>query len=183
MSGTQASAMEASPTGAFSLVSAYRAQLGESPAWCPHTQSLWWVDCAFKALVNTRLDGTETVWPAPQTIGFIVLAFGKVLAGLETGLFAFDPPTGRFEQVLALDTPALRFNDAAVGLGHIWASTMDRNVEQPIGGVLRIGPDFMSFRCLEGYRRPNGLAVDPARLRLYVSDSHPRAAGIAVVSL
>lgn len=183
MSGTQASAMEGTPTGAFSLVSAYRAQLGESPAWCPDTQSLWWVDCASKALVNTRPDGAETVWPAPQTIGFVVLAFGRILAGLETGLFAFDPPTGRFEQVMALDAPALRFNDAAVGLGHIWASTMDRGVEQPIGEVLRIGPHFKPFRCLEGYRRPNGLAADPARLRLYVSDSHPRTAGIAVASV
>ena len=111
MSGTPASAMKAAPTGAFSLVSAYRAQLGESPVWCPDTQSLWWVDCASKALINTRLDGTEAVWPAPETIGFVVLAFGKILAGLETGLFAFDPITGRFEQVMALDAPALRFHD------------------------------------------------------------------------
>lgn len=169
--------------GAFSPISTYRAQLGEGPAWDAERQSLWWVDGSSKALINTALDGTETVWTTPEAIGFVVLAFDAIIVGLETGLFAFAPASGHFERVLAFDAPDLRCNDAAVGLGCIWAGRMDREAEKPIGDVLRIGPDFTPVRCLDGYRRPNGLAVDAARRRLYVSDSHPLSAGIAVADL
>lgn len=169
--------------GRFEPVSTYVAVLGESPVWCPDTESVWWVDCAGRMLVNTRTEGATRTWPTPETIGFVALAFGHVLAGLETGLFVFDPGAGRFQRVLALDDREVRFNDAATGMGHLWATTMDRGAERPNGSVLRIGPDFRPHACLDGFRRGNGLAVDPARSRLYVSDSHPDRAAIGVAPI
>lgn len=169
--------------GRFERVSTYVAVLGESPAWCPDTETVWWVDCGNRMLVNTRPDGETRTWPTPETIGFIALAFGRVLAGLETGLFAFDPASGRFEKVLSLDDREVRFNDAATGAGHLWATTMDRGTERPNGAVLRIGPDFTAATCFAGFRRGNGLAVDPARSRLYVSDSHPDVADIRIAPI
>jgi len=170
---------EAGPSaGPFEPVSTYVAALGESPVWCPDTTSVWWVDCVNRMLVNTRPQDATRTWPTPETIGFVALAFGRVLVGLETGLFAFDPRSGRFGKVLALEDREVRFNDAATGAGHLWATTMDRGVERPIGSVLRIGPDFTARTCFAGFRRGNGLAVDPVRSRLYVSDSHPDVADI-----
>jgi sugar lactone lactonase YvrE len=134
-------------------------------------------------LINTRPGGPETVWKTPEIVDFVALAFDKILVGLETGLFAFDPASERFEKLLGLDDPGVRFNDAAIGLGYLWASTMDIGVEEPAGAVLRIGPDMKAGRCLDGYRRANGLAVDTKRHRLFVSDSHPERAGIEVAAL
>ncbi len=167
----------------FSPVSPYRAELGESPVWCPDSASLWWVDCAGRKLINTRLDSSEDIWSTPEIVGFVALAFGKVLVGLETGLFAFDRSAGSFEKVMALEGNNVRFNDAATGCGYLWASTMDAGLEEPIGSVLRVGPDFSALRCLTGYRRANGLAADPVRSALYVSDSHPARASIEVARL
>lgn len=169
--------------GAFGPASTYVAALGESPVWCPDSKSVWWVDCGNRMLVNTRPRGTTRTWPTPETIGFVALAFGHVLVGLETGLFAFDRKTARFGKVLALDDPEVRFNDAATGMGHLWASTMDRGGERPNGSILRIGPDFAARTCFAGLRRGNGLAVDPVRCRLYVSDSHPDVAGIGIAPI
>jgi sugar lactone lactonase YvrE len=167
----------------FQPVSHYAAVLGESPVWCPNSESVWWVDCEGRKLINTDVLGGEHIWSTPETIGFVVLAFGRIIVGLETGLFAFDQSSERFEKVMALDEPDMRFNDAAVGFGHIWASTMHIGVEEPVGCVLRIGSDYKAVQCLSGYRRPNGLAVDVKRHRLYVSDSHPAMSSIETADI
>ena len=169
--------------GTFQPISPYRAALGESPVWCVESRSVWWVNCEGRRLINTVPGGATRTWPTPETIGFVAPAFGHVLVGLETGLFIFNPAMESFEKVLDLEDREVRFNDAAVGAGYLWASTMDRGVEQPNGSVLRIGPDFTPYTCLAGFRRANGLAVDAARRRLYVSDSHPERASIAVATL
>lgn len=160
----------------FDVLSSLRAALGESPAWCDRDACVWWVDIDGRRLLRTGVpDGETAAWPTPEIPGFVVLTeAGPPAVGMETGIFLFDPGTGGFERVVSHDIGGRRFNDATVDAdGVLWAGTMSIPEPAPVGVLYRVAADGVTEQVLHGFLTPNGLAVDSARGRLYVSDSHP----------
>ncbi|MFC5757611.1 SMP-30/gluconolactonase/LRE family protein [Rhizobium sp. GCM10022189] len=164
-------------TAAFEVFSDRWASLGESPVWSEAENCIWWVDTDGRKLLRTdAATGRTSVWDAPEAVGCIVLrADGTLLAGLATGIFLFDRQAGRFSRVCAPESrPDVRFNDGTLDpAGRLWAGTMQREMASPAGAIFCIEPDFSHRRVFEDFWTPNGLAFDPARRRMYFSDSHP----------
>ncbi|MEX0955759.1 MAG: SMP-30/gluconolactonase/LRE family protein [Rhizobiaceae bacterium] len=166
--------MEIETAPAFTPLSTVTAELGESPVWSAADDAVWWVDIPGRRLHLTSLANSATrSWATPEQIGFVALCANGVVAGMETGLFAFDPANGEFERIWRLLDEGVRFNDATTDpAGRLWAGTMDIGNARAAGKLLCIEPDMTVRSILTGMRIPNGLAVDAARGRLYVSDSH-----------
>ena len=108
-------------------------ELGESPFWHPHEQSLYWVDIAGRQIhrVNGAL-GTLQSWAMPSEPGCIAPAraqgeaSGLVIA-LRDGIYRAHEWGGPLQRlVLAEHDPATtRFNDGkADPQGRFWAGTM-----------------------------------------------------------
>lgn len=153
-----------------------KARLGESPFWDPETNDLWWVDVIGKRLLRTAVaTGTTEVWDMPESPGFVVLTgAGAPAIGMETGIYAFAPPSGDFERLVRLEQAGSRFNDATVDTcGRLWASTMalDGRAGQASIHLVTADRDLQTF--VTGLAIPNGLAVDLDRGRVLYSDSHP----------
>jgi sugar lactone lactonase YvrE len=74
-------------------------------------------------------DGSARQWPAPAKVGWVVPASGgQLVAGLNDGLYSFDPASSSFDKLLNVedDLPNNRLNDAgADNKGRIWFGTMD----------------------------------------------------------
>lgn len=152
------------------------AELGESPFWSPEENCVWWVDVTGRQVLRTDVDtGATARWPTPQQIGFIARANGTLVAGMEQGLFLFEPHAGTFDLVAGTELPAgMRFNDATVdAAGVLWASTMRVANDRAEGAIHVFADDWRMQRVADGFRTPNGLAFDAGRSRLYFSDSHP----------
>lgn len=158
---------------AFDILTDVRAELGESPFWCPHEQCIWWVDIEGRRVLRTRPDGATEQWPTPEMAGFVVLtAPGRPAVGMETGIFALDPASGHFERLVAHKPAGLRFNDATVDAsGRLWAATMRFTPDRPDGRLYVIGADRVAHPTQDGLFIANGLAFDADRGRLYLSDS------------
>ncbi len=162
------------PSIGFEPLSIVRAELGESPVWSASEACVWWVDITGRRVLRTGTDGVTETWEMPEQTGFVALATAGLVVGMESGLFAFDPETGVFERLVALDAAGVRFNDATTdSTGRLWAGTMDMENRRPVGQLLRIDPDLTVMVMAEGMRTPNGLAVDDTGGRLFFSDSHP----------
>lgn len=161
----------------FQRLSDAQAVLGESPVWSARDACVWWVDVTGRKLLRSdAASGATRVWRTPEEIGFVALtAAGTVVAGMASGLFAFDPAGGgSFRLILPLEGRKVRFNDAAVdAAGRLWAVTCDIDNRAPVGRLLRIDPDLRVTAMLGGLLTPNGLAVDSGWGRLFLSDSHP----------
>jgi sugar lactone lactonase YvrE len=160
----------------FARRSDLSATLGEAPLWSAADACLWWIDIEGRRLLRSPAAGGRSAeWPAPGPIGCLaLLGDGDLLAGIGTGLFRFERGRGRFVRLggLATDLP-VRFNDGAVDpAGRLWTGVMDLDNRAPLGGLWRIEADLRPQPVFEGLLTPNGIAVDGARGRLYVSDSH-----------
>lgn len=107
-----------------------QATLGEGPVWDRERGVLWWVDIMAPAVhcLDPR-DGSTRQWPAPAKVGWVVPATGGgLVAGLNDGLYSFDPLSGAFSKILNVedDLPNNRLNDAGADYrGRIWFGTMD----------------------------------------------------------
>jgi len=159
----------------FRRLSDARAVLGESPVWDASANAVWWVDIDGSKVFRTDADtGATRVWPTPEFAGCVaVSSTGQVVIGMETGLFLLNVDTGAFTRVVDLERKGVRFNDSTVDKhGNLWAAIMDVDNIQTIGTLFRITPAFAVTEVMSGFITPNGLAVDAARGRLYVSDSH-----------
>lgn len=160
----------------FETLSDTGAELGESPVWWAEDRSIWWVDIGGKRLLQTFVDdGKTNIWPTPEEIGFVVLTDqGRVLVGMERGLFWFDQKSGTFDLCAEHGQSDVRFNDATVdSSGRLWAGTMDLENTRPVGVLYLVGPDLSLTPVIDGLLTVNGLAMDENLNRLYLSDSHP----------
>jgi len=148
-------------------------ELGEGPVW--RESAVWFVD--IKGLRIHRYEpatGATQSWPAPAQPGFIApVADGDWIAGLKTGLHRFDPATGRFELMTAVEDASLdnRLNDGFVDAdGRLWFGSMHDGETALSGALYRLdrgGP----MRLDDGYCITNGPAVSPDGRRLYHTDT------------
>ncbi|GBR08653.1 SMP-30/gluconolactonase/LRE family protein [Acetobacter oeni] len=153
-----------------------KAELGEGPVWSEAEKALWFVDILGRRL--HRYDPVSAAthsWNAPLRPCFLVpLRNGGLLCGLEDGLSHFDPVSGTFTEVIAVepDLPGNRINDGHVDpTGRLWFGTMDDAEENPTGSLYSIGDGHKLIRHHGGYTVSNGPAVSPDSRTLYQCDS------------
>jgi xylono-1,5-lactonase len=152
------------------------AELGEGPIWVARERALWFVD--IKGLRVRRYDpatGRHGVWPAPSKPGFVIpVRGGGFLVGMKSGLHRFDPATGSFEHLAAVEphTPDNRLNDASVGPdGCVWFGSMDDLEQSPTGALYRLDARGRQAVLDAGYVITNGPAFSPDGSVFYHTDT------------
>lgn len=170
---TRASDMVASQVD---VIDATKDILGESPIWDHKARLLWWVDGIGQKI--HRLDpasGGKTSWPFDEEVGAIGLrAKGGLVVGMRSGLYFFDPATGRMDAIAKpeLDRPGNRFNDGKVcRAGRFWTGTVQASVYAPCGRMWRLDPDLTTHQIMEGLTVNNGLSFRPDNRLMYFTDS------------
>ena len=105
-------------------------ELGESPFWHPHEQTLYWVDIPGKKVLRANIYmGTVETWPMPGEPGCIAPALsGGLVIALRDGIFRAREWGGELQKLATLpyDTTAVRANDGKCdALGRFWVGTID----------------------------------------------------------
>jgi len=149
------------------------ATLGEGPVW--FNDALWFVDIKAPAVFRFRPDrDVLNRWSAPSQIGWVLpAADGTIVAGLQTGLHRFDPITGDFALLAAVepDRPRNRLNDATVDpAGRLWFGSMDDAERNASGAIYRADANGIA-RVIDGITITNGPAVSPDGTTLYHHDT------------
>jgi D-xylonolactonase len=152
------------------------ATLGEGPVWVAGDQALWFVD--IKQQKVHRFDpaaGALESWVAPRQVGWVLPAEnGGLIAGLQGGLYHFDPATGTFTLLEAVeaDLPGNRLNDATTdGAGRIWFGSMDDGEAAVTGRFYLFDRGAISDTGIAPVAITNGPAVSPDGCRLYHTDT------------
>jgi sugar lactone lactonase YvrE len=159
-------------------------ELGESPFWHPHEQSLYWVDIAGKALLRTRGAIAQGVvverWAMPQEPGCIAPArSGGLVVALRDGVYRAREWGGALTLMApALHDPAvLRFNDGKCDpLGRFWAGTLHEPKTERIATLYCLDPRGPHPGALQPMANDaltaNGLAFDGGTLYWVDTPSH-----------
>lgn len=162
--------MEGGPQSVWPLA----AELGEGPLWAG--DALWFVDIKKRQL--HRFDpatGTGQSWTAPEQVGFVVpRASGGMIVGLQSGLWSFDPATGAFAMIVAVDAhqPNNRLNDAVVDAqGRLWFGTMHDGETDRTGAFYLYAGGQLRETGLSGICITNGPAISPDGRTLYWVDT------------
>lgn len=153
-----------------------RAELGEGPVWIAREAAVYFVDIKGRRVCRLKPDtGERRTWAAPARVGFIApVDDGTFVCGLKTGLHRFDPATGGFELIIAVepDKPDNRINDGAVDTkGRLWFGTMHDPETEPSGALYRLGADGELHCEDDGYVVTNGPATSPDGRTLYHTDT------------
>ena len=160
-------------------VCAVGAQLGEGPLWSAQDRAVWLVDIKGRQIhrFDTR-SSALTSWAAPEEVGFVVKATqGRFIAGLKSGLYCFDPGSGKFTLVTRVDSdrPRNRLNDGYVdAAGRLWFGSMDNDESQPTGSLYRFDNHRGLRRCDQNYVITNGPTTSPDGRTLYHVDTLER---------
>ncbi|MGC8517858.1 MAG: SMP-30/gluconolactonase/LRE family protein [Steroidobacteraceae bacterium] len=160
---------------AFSL----GAELGEGPLWVETDAALWMVDIKGRRLHRLRPGRAEHEhWTAPAPPGFLAArAAGGFVVGLQGGLHLFDPASGRFTLLSAVEAqnPENRINDGCVSPeGALWFGSMHDPEHTPSGVLYRLGADGLCVPLDRGYVVTNGPAFSPDGRTFYHTDSPGR---------
>jgi xylono-1,5-lactonase len=152
------------------------AELGEGPVWVERDRALWFVD--IKKHQIHRFDpasGDKRSWDSPEQVGFVFPAEGGgFVAGLQSGLFRFDPESGAFELIVEVDRelPGNRLNDGVVDpAGRLWFGTMDNDEKAKSGAFYCFANGQLTRTQLTGITITNGPAVSPDGRLLYFVDT------------
>jgi sugar lactone lactonase YvrE len=161
------------------VVGTTRAKLGESPVWCPVTQSLFWIDIdGCQVLRFHPSTGTHEHRPLTQRPGSIFLSDDPdvLFVAAEHELLALRWSTGQTRSRLAIeatDAPT-RLNDGRSDPeGRLWVGTMDeaRSGQLAHGRLFRIDSDDAVSVHQEQVGVSNGLAFSPDGRTMYWADS------------
>lgn len=149
---------------------------GETPLWDPRPGILWWIDIHGQRLLGFAPGtGRRLSFPLPSMPGLVQLRGTGLLIGLEDGLYAFDPETGRGECLLQVEPEdrMKRLNDSQVDAkGRLWFGTMEKTGSgMPVGKLFRLDHGNRLTLIREGIRVPNSLSFSPDGRTLYFSDS------------
>jgi sugar lactone lactonase YvrE len=157
-------------------VAATGCTLGEGVLWDDARALVWFVDIKAPRLwqFNPATGATQS-WPAPAQIGWVVPSTGAtLLAGLQDGLYSFDPESGVFTHLAKVPgEPATnRLNDACThASGAVYFGSMDDGEDASSGRFYRwldgaitpAGPDEISIT--------NGPATSPDGAAIYFTDT------------
>ena len=155
------------------------ALLGEGPVWTARDRALWFVDIKRHALhrYDPATDSRRS-YAAPAQCGFVLpSADGRFIAGLQGGLHRFDPATGAFDLLVAVETerPGNRLNDGVVDpQGYLWFGTMDDGEHEASGRFYRLDDDGQVRPRGFGCPITNGPAFSPDGRTGYFVDTRAR---------
>jgi xylono-1,5-lactonase len=156
-----------------------RAELAESTIWVDEERALYFVDGpAGKLLRYSESEGPSEVYRHGGVIGFIAQRVGGgFIAGMDNKLYKLDPVLGLATEVACPEPelPHSQFNDGKVDRrGGLWAGTLDRDCQQPVGSLYHVTKD-LRWRAVDGgYLCTNGPAFSPNGRILYHTDSMRR---------
>ncbi|HET7817407.1 MAG TPA: SMP-30/gluconolactonase/LRE family protein [Sphingomicrobium sp.] len=161
-------------SGDPTLVWDVAAELGEGPVW--FGGALWFVDIKMRKVHRYEpSSGGRRSWDAPEQVGFMLPAQGGgFVAGLQSGLYRFDPETGGFELIVAVepDRPGNRLNDGVVDpAGRLWFGTMDNGEREKTGAFYCYHRGRLTPSGIGGIAITNGPAVSPDGRTLYWVDT------------
>lgn len=160
------------------LVIDARANLGEGPIWCSHTQRLYWVDInGFTVHVFDPQSGEDRSITVGQHVGSVVpRQSGGVLVALRDGFAALDLETEQLTLLVNVDPdPRTRFNDGKCDpAGRFWAGTMPLETREPIGHLYRLDTDLTVTRVLSGVTVSNGIVWTADCSTMYYIDTATR---------
>ncbi len=160
-------------------LSAQTFELGESPFWHPHEQSLYWVDIPGKQLLRANVSsGTVQAWDMPSEPGCIApAATGGLVIALRHGVFRARTWGGALEPLVRLpyDTAAVRANDGKCdALGRFWVGTIDEPKSSRAAALFSIdcrsGTPVVEHKAGDALTA-NGLAWSPDNRTLYWADT------------
>jgi xylono-1,5-lactonase len=165
--------------GQARLIWAAGAKLGEGATWDDRAARLWWVDIRGRSLhCMDEVGGDRRSWNLPQEPGCLALTDepARMLLGLRTGIFSFDPETRHLELLATPEGHSRdhRLNDGKVDpSGCFWFGTM-HDKERPGAGALHV-LDWPRLMRIDGpYTVPNGPAFSPDGRVMYCADSPTR---------
>lgn len=163
-------------TGSPVSVCDVHATLGEGPVWVDGDKALWFVD--IKQHKVHRFDppvASLKSWDAPRQIGWILPADdGGLIAGLQDGIYRFDPASGGFTLLAEVeaDLPGNRLNDATTdAAGRIWFGSMDDGEAAATGRFYIFDRGAISDSGIAPVSITNGPAFSPDGRRLYHTDT------------
>lgn len=151
-------------------------ELGECPLWDHRRNRLFWVDI-IRCTLFERDWATRALrtWPLPALGGGLaLLGEGDLLVAVQTGLFRFEPESGRYSFLLnpEPDRPTNRLNEGkADAEGNFWIGSISTLGRRPDGALYRIAPGGEVHRVLDGVHVPNALVFLPDGTALF-ADSH-----------
>jgi xylono-1,5-lactonase len=168
------------------LVWEVEAELGEGPVWVERDQALFFTDIKRQRIYRfDPVSGDQRSWHAPEQIGFILpSAGGGFIAGLQSGLSSFEPESGRFTPVAAVEPelPDNRINDGVVDpAGRLWFGTMDNSERSARGAFYCYDRGALRRTPIEGVAITNGPAVSPDGRTLYWVDTLGRSLSAAPI--
>jgi D-xylonolactonase len=154
------------------------AVLGEGPMWSAADQTLWFVDIkGHRIHAFNEASGATRSYVTPEFSAFVFRdRRGGLVCGLRSGLYRFDPDSGRFDLIVKVDAehPANRLNDGYVDTqGRLWFGTMDNDEREPRGSLYRFAHNRLE-RMDAGYVITNGPAMSPDGRILYHVDTLQR---------
>lgn len=161
------------------------ATLGEGPVWTAGDAALWFVDIKAPAVHRfVPATGDLQSWPAPAQVGWVWPdSDGGMIAGLQTGLSRFDPATGAFDPIAAVEPalPGNRLNDATTGPdGRLWFGSMDDAEAAESGHIYRADGRGIA-RVVSGISITNGPALNAEGNLLYHNDTLGRRVFVSTV--
>ncbi|SNY92369.1 Sugar lactone lactonase YvrE [Cohaesibacter sp. ES.047] len=160
----------------FELLSQPMAITGKSPLWDEARCCVWWIDIQAQRLLATTQDGSSRVVPTPSQPGFVTFAdSGRLVLGLEDGLWTYAPENGNWEQQsdTESDRPTVRLNDGRPDrLGRLWFGSMDMTLSgKAIGRLYRRDFDGSIHVVREGVQIPNAIVPCGSGQDLLFTDS------------
>lgn len=150
--------------------------LGEGPVWDAARQRLWFVDIKLRRLFRfDPASSTLDQWDAPGEIGWALPADdGRLLCGLQDGLYWFDPARGEFAAwlVVEADMPGNRLNDACSdATGAVWFGSMDNACVAETGTFYRLAAGRVEQAGPSKVAITNGPAIAPDGATIYFTDT------------
>jgi sugar lactone lactonase YvrE len=166
------------------LVLNARSDLGEGPAWEPHSGRLYWVDIHAGHLhIFNPADGSDQSVDIGEYLGCVApRRSGGLVLGLRSGFATINSPLPS-EEHLELRTlinpephlPGNRFNDGKCDpAGRFLAGSMDDAEVKASGSLYSLSPDGSVKTLLGGTRIANGLAWSPDYNTFYFIDTPTR---------
>lgn len=165
---------------AWQTVAPDTSELGESPFWHPHEQTLYWLDIPGRKILRANVFmGTVETWPMPSEPGCMApAASGGLVIALRDGVYRARDWGGVLSLIQKFDhdTATTRFNDGkADPLGRFWAGTIFEPRTSPEAALFSV--DCRHDRVPLVQRQAgdattaNGLAWSPDSTTVYWADT------------
>jgi sugar lactone lactonase YvrE len=151
--------------GNVEVIGDYRAQLGETPVWCSHSNSLLWVDILQDRLLRywPNQAGRVDIHPMPVFTSAVLLTTQPetFLVVSQGDISLYDYQSQQFSPLCEWpdDAAGTRPNEAAIAPdGSLWFSSMDPAAQNAIGSWYRVSRSTpVPQRLLGGQLVPNTL--------------------------